>query len=92
MKTKTDIHSVTYLKTHAADLLEQVNREARPVIITQKGEPRAVVLDPDTYDRMRSAIGLLKLIAQGEEAIQSGNVIGEKTLFSNLEAKLRNRA
>ncbi|MCB1985012.1 MAG: hypothetical protein KDF49_06245 [Nitrosomonas sp.] len=34
---------------------------------------------------MRNAIGLLKLIAQGEEDIQSGRTISQDEVFANLE-------
>ena len=38
MKMREDIRPVTYLKSKAADLLEQLNRTHRPVVITQNGE------------------------------------------------------
>lgn len=91
LKLKTDIRSVSYMKAHAADLLEQVNREGRPVVITQKGEPRAVILDPESYDRLRTSIGLLKLIAQGEEAIREGDLEEQEALFSRLGKNLGKR-
>ena len=41
MKILSDIKPVTYLKTKAAALLDQVNETHRPVVITQNGEPKA---------------------------------------------------
>jgi prevent-host-death family protein len=87
MGMKDDIRSVTYMKSNAADLLEQINRDGRPVIITQNGEPRAVVLDPTSYERMRSAIGLLKVVAQGEQDIRAGRAQDHETLFDALTRK-----
>ena len=72
MKISTDIKPVTYLKSKAADMLRQVNETHRPIIITQNGEPKAVLQDPESYENMRNAIGLLKLISQGEEEIRKG--------------------
>ncbi|MCK7577782.1 MAG: type II toxin-antitoxin system Phd/YefM family antitoxin [Chromatiales bacterium] len=67
MNIVNDIKPVTYLKSKAADLLNQINETQRPVIITQNGEPRAVAARPGTsYENMRNAIGMLKLISQGE--------------------------
>ncbi|MBI5100384.1 MAG: type II toxin-antitoxin system Phd/YefM family antitoxin [Nitrospirae bacterium] len=86
MKIKEDIRPVTYLKARAADLLEQINATHRPVIITQNGEARGVLQDPESYERMRTAIGLLKLMAQGEEDVSQGRVIGQDELFRKLEA------
>jgi prevent-host-death family protein len=46
MNISSDIKPVTYLKSNTADLLEQINETHRPVIITQNGEPKAVLQDP----------------------------------------------
>ncbi len=85
MKISTDIKPVTQLKSYAADLLKQVNDTHRPIVITQNGEPRAVLQDPESYENMRNAIGLLKLTSQGEENITSGNTISQDEVFANLE-------
>jgi len=91
MKISEDIRPVTYLKSKAADILLQINETHRPVIITQNGEPRAVLQDPESYERMKSAIGLMKLLAQGEEDIRKGRTTDQDELFSRLESKLKTR-
>jgi prevent-host-death family protein len=88
----TDIKPVTYLKARAADLLDQINDTRRPVIITQNGEPRAVLQDPKSYEEMRNALGLLKLLAQGEEDIRKGNIRPQEEVFTDLERLLRESA
>lgn len=91
MDAKKDIRPVTYLKNHAADLLSQINESQRPVYITQKGEARAVLQDPKSYEQMRSAIGLLKLVALGEEDVRSGKTKVQDQVFANLETSLQQR-
>ena len=91
MKITEDIRPVTYLKSRAADLLTQINETHRPVIITQNGEARAVLQDPETYESMRSAIGLMKLLAQGEEDLRRGLTITQDKLFERLERKLKSK-
>ncbi len=83
-----DIKPVTYLKSKAADLLNQINTTHRPVIITQNGEPRAVLQDPKSYEDMRNAIGILKLISQGESDIRNGKVKAQKKVFEDIEKSL----
>jgi prevent-host-death family protein len=85
MSIENDIRPVTYLKSRAADLLKQVNETQRPVIITQNGEPRAVLQDPQSYESMRNALGLLKLISQGEEDLRKGKMRAQKEVFSRIE-------
>ena len=88
MSLETDIRPISYLKSKSADLLKQVNDTRRPVVITQNGEPKGVLQDPESYENMRNAIGLLKLISQGEEAVQEGRYISQDKVFKDLKARL----
>lgn len=91
MNITNDIKPVTYLKSRAADLLNQINETHRPVIITQNGEPRAVLQDPKSYEDMRNAIGILKLISQGEADIRNGRVRSQEDVFNDIEASLQDK-
>jgi prevent-host-death family protein len=91
MNISADIKPVTYLKAKAADLLKQINETHRPVIITQNGEPRAVLQDPKSYENMRNAIGLLKLISQGEEDIRNRRVKSQEDVFKGIEMSLKEK-
>lgn len=91
MNITSDIKPVTYLKSRAAALLNQINETRRPVIITQNGEPKAVLQDPESYENMRNAIGLLKLISQGEADIVSGKVKSQENVFDEIESGLKER-
>jgi len=88
MNISTDIKSVTYLKSKTADLLKQINESRRPVVITQNGEPRGVLQDPKSYENMRNAIGILKLLSQSEEDIKNGRSKSPKSVFENIEKLL----
>lgn len=91
MNISTDIKSVTYLKSSAADLLKQINETRRPVVITQNGEPRGVLQDPKSYENMRNAIGILKLLSQSEEDIKNGRSKSQKNVFANIEKLLTDK-
>ena len=91
MNIINDIKPVTYLKSRSADLLNQINETRRPVIITQYGEPRAVLQDPKSYENMRNAIGLLKLISQGEADVRCGRTKPQENMFNEIEGALKDR-
>jgi prevent-host-death family protein len=91
MNIRNDIKSISYLKSRAADLLSQINETRRPVIITQNGEPRAVLQDPVSYENMRNAIGLLKLISQGESDVRNGRVRPQDEVFKDIEKSLKEK-
>jgi len=88
MNISSDIKPISFLKSHAADILKQINDTHRPVVITQNGEPRAVLQDPESYDNMRKAIGLLKLISQGEEDVKQGNTKTQDRVFKDIDKML----
>lgn len=88
MNISSDIKPVSFLKSHAADILKQINDTHRPIVITQNGEPRGVIQDPESYDNMRKAIGLLKLISQGEEDVKQGNTKTQDRVFKDIEKML----
>lgn len=88
MNLTEDIQPVTYLKGNAAHLLHQVNETRRPVIITQNGLARAVLQDTASYESMRNAIALLKLMVQGEDDIRAGHLAEQDEVFARIEARL----
>ena len=81
---REDIRPVTYLKSNAANLLAQLNKTHRPVVITQNGQPRAIIQDPESYERTKTAIGLMKLLVQGEEDVRSGKTHDQDAVFRRL--------
>ena len=91
MNISKDIKPITYLKSRTADLLKQINETRRPVVITQNGEPRAVLQDPESYENMRNAIGILKLISQGEEDIRNGKSKLQQDVFAEIESSLKEK-
>lgn len=46
MNLESDIRSISYVKSNAADMLKHVNETHNPLVITQNGEARGVLLDP----------------------------------------------
>lgn len=91
MNLTEDIQPVTYLKGNAAHLLQQVNETRRPVIITQNGLARAVLQDTASYESMRNAIAMLKLMVQGENDIRAGRLSEQEEVFTLIEARLAER-
>ena len=87
MDASEDIRPVTYLKSRAADLLKQIHETRRPIYITQNGEAKAVLQDPASYEAMRKAIGILKLISLGEEEIRAGKVKTQEETFRTVATR-----
>jgi prevent-host-death family protein len=91
MSIETEIRPITYLKSRAPDLLKQINETKRHVVITQNGEPKAVLQDPASFEEMRAALTLMKMISQSEKAIREGKVSSNEEVFQDLEERLKDR-
>ena len=59
---KNDIKPISYIKTNAAEMMKYVNDNRNPIIITQNGEAKAVLMDIDSYQNMQNAFALLNII------------------------------
>ncbi|WP_368293130.1 type II toxin-antitoxin system Phd/YefM family antitoxin [Dehalobacter sp. TBBPA1] len=81
MSIKDDIRPISYIKANAAEVLNQVNESRRPVYVTQNGEAKAVLLDTESYEKMKNTLGLLKLLTQGESDIVNGNALSQDDFF-----------
>jgi len=88
MNIKDDIKPISYIKTNAADMLKRVNETHNPMIITQNGEAKAVLLDTDTYQKLISTIGILKLISQSENDIENSNVFDQENVYTEIEKSI----
>jgi len=82
MKLETNIRPISYIKTHAAEMLQQINDTHSPIVITQNGLAKGVLLDTGTYQEMIDAIGILKLLAQGEHDVEAGATVSHEDAIS----------
>ena len=88
MLLSQDIKPISYLKTKTASVINDVNENQRPVIITQNGEAKAVVQDIKSYEDLINSLNLLKLIVQSENDIENNRTIEQEVMFESLEKKL----
>lgn len=81
MRLGDSVKSITYLKNHTADVVRDVAASGGPLVITQNGEARAVVMDVATFDRWREAMAMLKILALSEAAALSGRTVADDAAF-----------
>ncbi|MDD5308361.1 MAG: type II toxin-antitoxin system Phd/YefM family antitoxin [Deltaproteobacteria bacterium] len=82
MRLGRSVKSITYLKTHTADVVRDVAEDGRPLVITQNGEACAVVMDVATFDRWREAMTLLKLLSLSEAEASAGRTATDDEAFA----------
>jgi len=55
--------------------------------VTQNGIAKAVILDPDSFENMKKALTMLKLLAIGEKEFKNGKFSKQKDVFAEIENK-----
>jgi prevent-host-death family protein len=66
---------VTTLKRKATELLSDIVRDRKPILITQHGLPSAYLVDVETYELQQKRMALLEGVARGEMAVAEGRVV-----------------
>lgn len=66
------IRPITYLKNSASDIVKEFSENPDPIIITQNGEAKMVVMDIHEYEKQKETMALLKLLAIGRKEFQEG--------------------
>ena len=74
MRYSSQVKPISYLKAHAAEVLNTLNEQREPLVITQNGEARAVLQDVASYEATQETLALLKLLALGNQEISAGKV------------------
>ncbi|HWK61381.1 MAG TPA: type II toxin-antitoxin system Phd/YefM family antitoxin [Eoetvoesiella sp.] len=85
MKLATHVRPISYLKSHAAEIAKDVTETGEPMLITQNGEARLVVMDVSSYEQKEQTLALLKILAMGQRDIEQGHYRDAEEFFAELD-------
>ncbi|KQM69827.1 type II toxin-antitoxin system Phd/YefM family antitoxin [Xylophilus sp. Leaf220] len=85
MKLSTQVKPISYLKSHAADIVKDLAESREPMLITQNGEAKLIVMDVRSYEEQAQTVAMLKILALGHRDIESGNFRPAEDVFSSLD-------
>ena len=91
MQAQDHIRSISYLKSHAAKISEEVATTGTPFIITQNGEASMVIESVQRFQDKEDLIALLKLLALGEKDRQAGHGLTVQESRAQLAQRRQNR-
>jgi prevent-host-death family protein len=81
-----NVRAITELKNRTKELIQEVADGGEPVVITQNGQPKVVLVDVEQHDRMNDTLAMLKLIAQSQDSLARGD-----RTYSTAEVRRRAR-
>ena len=91
MKLSSQIKPISYLKTHAAEIVRNLGEKGDPLIITQNGEAKVVMQDIESYEQMQETLALLKIFALGARQIEEGKVQSSADVIKRLRERRKAR-
>ena len=83
-----DIKPISYVKTHTAQVMKQIGEKNNPVVITQNGEAKAVLMDVKHYQKIIDTMNLLKILSIGENDIKNKKVFTHDQINKKIDTIL----
>ena len=88
MRYSTQIRPISYLKTNAAEVLQELTDQRQPMVITQNGVAKAVIQDVASYEQTQETLALLKILALGNQQVARGRARSLADVAKRVRAKL----
>lgn len=89
MKLSNAIKPISYLKAHASEIIRDVVRNQKTLIVTHNGEAKVVVLDVKVYERQQETLAMLKILAQSSQSFRAGSFKPLRQAFATLKQRIR---
>ena len=83
-----DIKPISYVKTHTAQVMRQIGEKNNPVVITQNGEAKAVLMDVKHYQKIIDTMNLLKILSIGENDIKNNKIYTHEQINGKIKKLL----
>jgi prevent-host-death family protein len=87
MKYSSQVKPISFLKANAAEVFLQPAERREPLVITQNGEPKAVMQDVASYEATQELLALLIILALGNREIESGSTKPVADVVARLRSK-----
>ena len=87
MRYSTQIKPISYLKANAAEVLQVLEEQRKPMIITQNGKAKAVIQDVTSYEETQETLSLLKILALGSQQVEREEITPISEVAGRLRAK-----
>ena len=84
MKFSTHVKPISYLKSHTAEIVRDLTEKREPMLITQNGEAKLIVMDVKSYEEQEETLALLKILALGNREIEQGKFRDAEDVFTEL--------
>ena len=88
MKFSEAVKPISYLKTHASEVVRDVSENQKTLIITHNGEAKVILQDVKVYEKTQESLALLKMLALSGKEIKKGNYRPIEKSFKNVRNRI----
>ncbi len=92
MKYSDAIKPISYLKTHASEVIRDICANRETMIITHHGEAKVIVQDIHVYEQTQESLALLKMLAQSSASIEQGKFKPAGEAFDSIRKRIEEKS
>lgn len=89
MKPSQSIKPISYLKTHASEIIKDISENQKTMVITQNGEPKVIVQDVKVFEQIQDSLALLKILAMSNKSLKEEKYKPAKKAFADLRRRIK---
>lgn len=89
MKLSEVIKPISYLKSHASQIIREVCGSQKTIVITQNGEAKAVIQDIHLYEVIQEGLAMLKILALSNQSLRQGKTKPMEESFAAIRSKMK---
>ena len=87
VKMSQAVKPISYVKTHASEIIRDIEESGGRVVITLNGEAKAVIQGIKEYEELQDSLALLKILAQSKKSLEEGRYKPVAKAFKGLRNK-----
>jgi len=89
MKLSESVRPISYIKSHASEVIREVTEKQGSVVVTLNGEAKAIIQDIREYEKMQESLAMLKILAQSRKSLEQGKFRPAGDVFRHIREKAR---
>lgn len=87
MKLSENTKPISYLKAHAAQVIEGLKQSHQPMVITQNGEAAMVIQAVADFEQTQETLALLQMLAHSQQAVSESRTVSIDDAFQQLRQR-----
>ena len=87
MKLSEAVKPISYVKANAAEIIRKLSEDGQPIVITQNGEAKAVLMDVREYDQIQQSMAMMKILARSAKNLEEGKFRPAADVFADIKKR-----